>query len=785
MVLELLATLKFEKIYLLFLFIPLFILLIILLIINFVHFDEIEKRRKRKARLLILITRSLVIGLLVIALTSPFVEKKESSDGNPEVLILYDNSTSMELFNFPINDFQKQLDKQVPTQVKFIGSSLSSPLGDEIFRQLHRKNLLVVSDGNNQKNSMLFQDVAVLANKFNATINIVKLEEKEKDVSIEIDAAKTAIVDTEYPYKIILHNMKEPVKVQVMIDNKAAFEKDVAVDKTPLSIKFNELGDHTIIARILTKDHFEINNVYYKVVEVVEKPKVLYLSTKNSIVDDILQSRYNVVKQASLPSSLAGYFAVVIDDRMNAITDQESKLLEDFVDNGNGLVVIGGDNSFQVPSKIDLLLPVEAGVQDEKNVAFNFLFLLDASGFTPEQLSPEEQIAQQLITQLSMRKEKINVGIMRFAHDTKIISDFADISQANTMIQKMVDLDDASMIDGVIWYRPANLDVGIKDAGALFKGIEGNNNIVVITDGAIKEDVLLMAIEYIKAEREKGIRIHSYDEKNSYLDDSALVPSRQAISSYGRGLYLKEITDVDKLFEKNLIISDQNHWITYGLPKLDASLVHYNKVIPTAYGQTLVTTGTGIPIITANSYNKVAVISTDDGAEWAPQLYTQNNIHVIYRTFDWAVGDPNRNKETYVRVDDAIVNEKTLVNYKGNAVPTSERCNFVPIENYYECYIVPATIGIDTILQKKFPVNYPDEYKYIGYNEDALKVLVEKTGGLSFGAQDINTIVEKTKNNAKLDIVNKIYIDWYFIIAAIIIFLIEIIIRRIMEKNRE
>ncbi|MBI5392509.1 VWA domain-containing protein [Candidatus Woesearchaeota archaeon] len=794
---SMLLSLKFEKIYMIFLFIPLFVVMLILLIINFVHFDEIEKRKKRKQRFWIFLSRSAIIVLLVIALTSPFLEKKESTDGNPEIMLLYDNSSSMQLYNFDIDTFKKQLEDKVPTQVKYIGNEISSPIGDEIFKQLHKKNLLLISDGNNQKGSIALQDVAVLANKFNTTINVLKLDENKKDTSIIIDGAKTAIIDTEYPFKFALDNLKETGKVQVVVDNKVIFEKDVSVDKTPLSYKFTTLGDHLIVAKFMSKnndgakdntaskDHFEINNIYYKVVEVVEKPKVLYISSKTSIIDDILQLRYNVVKQTTLPQSLNGFFAIVINDRMNAITDEESKKIESFVDDGNGLVVIGGENSFNVPSHIDLLLPVQMGTKDEKNVAFNFLLLLDASGFTPEQLSAEEQVASQILLQLNKRKEKINAGIMRFAHDTKIISDFADISLADAMVKKMIDLDDVSIIEGVVWYRPANLDVGIRRAGEMYKNIEGNNNIIVISDGAVKQDVLLGAIEYIKAYRDKGIRIHSYHHQNLFLDDNALIPSRQAISSYGRGLYIKEITDIDKLFEKNLIISDQNHWITYGLPKLDASLVKFNKVIPTAYGQTLVTTGTGVPIITTNSYNRVAVISTDDGAEWAQQLFSKNNLYLSYRVFDWAVGDPNRNKETYVRVEDAIVNQKTQVQYKGKSVPISDKCNFVAVEDYSECYIVPTTIGIDQILNKKFNVNYPEEYIDIGYNEDELKVLTQKTGGSFFTSGDIQNIVEKTKNSAKVDIIKKIYIDWYFVIAAIAIFLTEIVIRKIAERIRE
>ena len=154
----------------------LLIVLILLLMINFVRFQDEEKRGKAKYRFWVFVSRTLIILLLVAALTNPYISKKEESDGNPEVTFLYDNSTSMELFDNTAQDLIKNLEKGLPVDVKYIATEKRSPLGDEIFRQLSKKNILLYTDGNNDEDSMSFSDVGAFAEKFNTTINAVKLK---------------------------------------------------------------------------------------------------------------------------------------------------------------------------------------------------------------------------------------------------------------------------------------------------------------------------------------------------------------------------------------------------------------------------------------------------------------------------------------------------------------------------------------------------------------------------------------------------------------------------------
>lgn len=791
--LGLFGSFKLDRPEILLIFIPLVIVLFIILSINFVKFEKEDKTGIIIYRVLMFFSRAVITALLVFALAGPYITKSEISAGTPEINILYDNSSSMGLFageGYGINAdaLKKELEQHVPANIKYIAAGTTSMLGDEIFRQLHKKNLLLITDANNDERSMRLKDVVTYAKKFNTTINAIKLDELRPDASISLSAPYTAIVDTEYVFSVWLNNAKEAVDIAVKIDGETVYSKSTGEEETIIKHKFKVKGEHKITAEIKADDLYDTNNRYYHVVDVVDKPYVLYLSDRASYVDNILETRYTVHKVGAMPSSqatISKYYSIVINDKMNDVTYQQAEILEKYTDDENGLVVIGGENSFNRNTPIDMLLPVQRGEVEEKGGNFNFILLLDMSGYISSRIVREELAAMEIINLFAMSKENVKVGIVEFAHIAEAVSELKDAkAHKDEYYLEMNNHHDQNNIEGIPWYRPSEFQRGLKKAGEMLKGIEGNNNIIVVSDGAIREKVFKQALDEIKSLRENGVRIHAFNLKNDEFDDAPLKRIRQTISGSGRGMFMEDISDVKNLFEKNLIISNPNHWITRNLG-ISGALTRYNSVIPTASADMLVSTGTGAPVITVNAYNKVGVVSTDDGKEWAKDMYLAQNIFIMHRLMDWSVGDPNRKRDEYVRVKDAIVNRETKVEYKGKKQPATDMCSFYPVEDHYECYIIPKNAGFDKILGKEFGVNYDNEYRYIGYNERAIRELTEETGGLIFGAGDLNGMVEKAKSKAEVDTIVKRFLDWYLIIAAMALFLIEVLARRMREKIKK
>jgi len=279
------------------------------------------------------------------------------------------------------------------------------------------------------------------------------------------------------------------------------------------------------------------------------------------------------------------------------------------------------------------------------------------------------------------------------------------------------------------------------------------------------------------------VRMHVYDFTSVDLDDTVLSQMRRYLSSLGGGMFIDSTASLNNLFEKALIVANYNHYITSEMV-VNAVVTGENKVTVSPSGVQLITTGTGLPIVTVNNYNKIVAVTTDDGYEWAEDLTEEQNKDMLFRIFDWAVGDPNRKKTTYVDVSDAFIGKETRVFYKGNTYPSTSRCTFLPIEDHYECSLVPATTGFDEILGVPFAVNYEEEYQDVGFNEAGLKYLAEHTDGVLFSPNAIDAIVEKVKSDSKVKILEKKALDWYILAAAVLVFLFEIYGRRVFQNKK-
>lgn len=765
---------------------PLIILSIILTFVPFMTLPKEEQRINWTTRIFITITRTILIALLIFSLAGPFYSVETVSQGDPTIMFLYDNSTSMDLFKYDVNALKLELEEKVPVSMISIASGTNSRLGDAIFRQLQYKNLLLVTDGNNAEDSMNFIDLAAYAEKFNTTINAIELKEVEDDASIRVKGPKTGIVDTDYYFSIILDNMKKDSRVKVTVDGYPVYEGQMTAGSLDLKHTFDEEGYHKIVATLEADDYFTQNNEWYKVVEIVKKPKILYVNYRPSDFDDILPERYDVTSVRSVPSELSPYFAVVINDVMHEISTSGAETLEAYTDDGNGLIVWGGMNSFEGPSEIDPILPVKAGITEEKDNNFNFIILVDMSGIVQLSMTETEQAAAALIDILKQRKENVNIGVADFSYAGHMIYPLAPATDAEAMKAAMSNYQDVTTIDGTLWLRPAALDTGLKVAREMLTGVSGNNNIILVSDGNIHGTKYLpKAVNEISELRKMGIRMHVYDFRSLDLDDSVLWQVRRYLSSLGGGMFIDSYFSLNSLFEKALIIANYNHYITSDLV-INAVVTGENKVTVSPSGVQLITTGTGLPIVTVNNYNKIVVITTDDGYEWAEDIVEEQNKNLIYRIFDWAIGDPNRKKTTYVDVSDAYVGKEAKISYKGESYPSTSRCSFLPVEDHYQCSLIPQEAGFDEILGVPFAVNYQEEYKNIGFNENGLKSLAERTNGVLFSPENVDGIISKVQSDAKVKVLEKKDVDWYVLAVAMMLFLFEMFVRRLLQnrKNR-
>jgi hypothetical protein len=764
--------------------IPLIIASIVITYIRFVKIPEDEQKSAGRIRMFMIVTRTLMIFLVVLALTGPFYSQEITGQGDPTIMLLLDNSTSMELFDIDTTALKGALEEEVPVTSITIASGELSQLGDAVFRQLQHQNLLLVTDGNNDPAAMNFVDLAGYAEKFNATINVVELGDQKSDAAISINGPPSSIIETEYYFTLALDNMNKDSRVIVTVDGMTIYEEKTVTNTIDFKHKFTRKGYHQIVATLEAEDYFTGNNKWHHIVEVVEKPKILYMGYRKSEFDRLLPERYELTSVTSLPNDLSQYFAVAINDVMHDLDAGDARTLETYTDDGNGLVVWGGLNSWQGQSEIDYLLPVKPGETEENENTFNFILVVDMSGIVQLSMTETEIAAAALIDVLADRKENVKMGVVDFSYAGHVVYPLSDGSLSDSMKQAMNDFQDTTTIDGTLWLRPAALNSGLALAREMFIGVQGNNNIIVVTDGNIHgEKYLPKAVKEIEELTKMGVRVHVYDYKNEHLDDSVLRKVRQYISSLGGGMLIWDYFSLNSLFEKALIVANYNHYITKDL-SLAAVITGENKVARAPSGKTLITTGTGLPIVVTNSYNKIAAVATDDGYDWAEDLASEVNEHLVYRVFDWAIGDPNRKKRSYARVDPGTVGDETKVYYKGATYPNTDRCTFLPVDDHYECSLIPTKAGFDNILGVPFAVNYKEEYRNVGYNSGALNSLTDRTDGTSFGPGEISSIVSKVKSDSKVKILEKHPLDWYVLAVAMLVFLFEIYMRRLLMHRK-
>jgi hypothetical protein len=233
------------------------------------------------------------------------------------------------------------------------------------------------------------------------------------------------------------------------------------------------------------------------------------------------------------------------------------------------------------------------------------------------------------------------------------------------------------------------------------------------------------------------------------------------------------------------VLMDTAHWITKGDLTLSANVGGYNLVVPELWGRKLVATDCDRTLITAGRYGlgRVAVMSTDDGGKWSGQLFSRDNSKVITKMVNWAIGDFTKDIEFDVRVKDTTLGKATDVNVISNEKPEEKGLDFVKIDaGLYSAKFRPEKVGFYQLLGASVGVSYNDEYEKIGLNP-ALGELVTISGGKVFEPNDVEKIKDTIITMSKRVKIKTVNYRWPFVIAALILFLIEVFIRRLRQNK--
>ncbi len=753
---------------------------------------------------LLVVSRTLLVILMLLALAGPHsFELELVEEENPSLTIIADQTQSMELYPPGVaSEIYTAFKDRTPVDIQYLKGD-STRLGDAVV-QASRKhgNILLVTDGNSNQGKDLV-DAVNLAASLNTTIFALKPIPLRKDLGVALEGNKKVIQNSKASFTALVSQVGDTGgDLKVTIDGTVVVSKKITgSEKIPFTYTFKTTGSHKIIAKITPsgEDLFPENNVYYKSVYVVPKPRVLLVPNSVSPLSQVLRSLYQLETSNKL-QNLENYGAVVLDDPApEDLSEGEIEELADYLINtGGGLVVVGGDRAYtNYKPEFESMLPVISGGGSPQSKTTAIVIVVDASGSVghrsggTQKISVEKALAIQIVDQISPRDY---IGVLAFHNHVITVTPLSRGKSKNTIEKQIAGIRHG----GQTYLLPA-----LKEAGRLLKNFRGKGSIIIISDGRLTQ-----------ASQQEGQVIN---EARRLLNDQGITTYTIGVGSdtntgfmkrlarNGGGIYFQanEAKKFKLLFgepeekkEKKgngypLVILDSNHFITQGL-ELDAKVYGYDPVTPKNIAQPLVMTENGKPILTVWRFGlgRVAALTTDNGGSWSGALYTKPSSRLIASTINWAIGDPERASQLKIEAADTTTQspidlQVTAKRKPGLAIDGKPITLSQTGEKTYQATLPPGSPGFRDISGYLVAVNYPAELEKLGWNP-LLEELTTATGGKTY------TTLESLKNELLQDLkarsirTEKTRKDkrYMFLEIAIILLLAEVAVRRINEIRR-
>ena len=722
----------------------------------------------------------LVAFLLILALAAPYSAEITSPKTNQsKITIISDETTSMELLQKgSAQNISEKLSSKVPVTITSISGSQTS-LGDAILQQASPENyVLIVSDGQSNSGTPI-EDALSYCYKNGFPVAALIPNAVREDLSVEIEGENELVIGNEAPFKVHVRKSTEnemKYELRVSVDHKQVMEKEVTqtgrVESFDFNHTFDTLGPHTVKAtlhpasiNVKGLDYFENNNQYMKSIYVTPKPKVLFVTNEaDSPLAAILNEVYEVHLARSSVSrssgSLNGMDAVIIDNQAaSTISNSEVEALRKYIISGGGMVVVGGDSSFDYPAEstyqntqFEALLPVTSSPSNWRG-GRNIVLMLDVSPSTLQSNKIGGRVLDDILSNAIVLLESehlkdARVDVITFGSKGKDITNgFVDMSKESNRvwiegeIRKITPSGDST-----------SLERGMLTARSLLRGQNSSEDaeIIIVSDGGIGnknegDKTFEKAVSCADSLREEGIGIHfvhihspsterQVNPNGNYyayllMNKIGLSKNYNKIEPGQRvNVSFSEKSDESEEIENDyssgaLIVYDPRHFITREISEIPHDLLGYNEVSPKPEANRLVATRLGKPVITVwrLGLGRVAAITTDNGyghgIPWAPSLYSGNDSLVITRTLNWAVADIDMYESLQLKVPDLKINQpgRILITTREEGVPElyfdKKPMEITPIgNNMYESYVTPTTFGLHKISEKPAGVNQTEEF---------------------------------------------------------------------------
>lgn len=740
-------------------------------------------------------SRLAVFCLILAAAANPYVVATHVvQSSEPSITILADKTASMSVFD---PEVATRLGGVLPNSQIRTFSGESTPLGDKILQYATPGSTLVlVSDGYSNAGRSI-DDSLALARSSNTTVFAIQMAPVVTDASVEISGTNTAVAGGDYPFSVIVRaSAKYDGTLSVLADGQSIYNDRVSTNSSTsirISHTFFTTGSHILRAE-LSPDTQPANNVYQKAVYVVPKANVLLVSDGASPLTAILSGLYKLSQSESLPPDLSGYKAIVLDDQRSA---PGLEILKPFVRDGGGLVVVGGSNSYELGgylnSSFEELLPVKSLPSTFKggkvvvlvlDISLSMLATRTVDGTTL--LDYAKALAIELLKSPDFRDYK--VGVVVFGTKAYVVNSPLPLPRGQPIIEdKISSLSPSGSED-------TNLDNGLELARDMLNASEGKGEIIVISDGDLRSypEVFLHSSDLIREINvtTRLIQVQAFPNGNGIFGDLASKSGAEYLPfTYPTSITTKVQIQPENLTQKpqqtseyQVSVVNKNHYITSDLD-INATITGFNDVTPKPGAQKLVAMTDGKPVLTAWRYGlgRVAALSTDDGSGWSGTLYSAPSSKLISATVNWAVGDP-RPETNRIDSGDGWLGTPLEVTIQSDSQPVIDQASIQRTgENQYSATLTPDKTGIMYIGDYGIAVNYPLEYRDLGFNPDLPKKIMANGGRVFTEKEAGQSLVEEARMKNQRAVQDRVSKRDLLLLAALAIFLVEVIGRRWRE----
>ncbi len=728
----------------------------------------------------------IIASIILLSIASPYtVVEHQGLIGLADITIIADNTESMGLFNASTpEEVYSYLGDRTQVSIDRI-SGTRSPIGDHMIRNVKPGgSTLLISDGNNNEGSDLL-DAINFAGSLNSTVYLLRQEPLKKDMSISLGVDPVAILDTPSDFYIDVYDIGGlEGDLEVRVDNTVVYTGHAARSiRIPLTYLFNTPGSHTMRAEILMgkEDAFPQNNVFYRSIHVIPRPRILLISRGSSPLSRMLNRLYSVDVSSNITDP-APYKAVVLDDiGADELTNRDTAILSDFVANGGGIVVTGGAHAYTDYFKrpmLEQILPLKAGGAPQTGKSAGMVFVVDISGSTGElygidpKLGVEKGLTLQMLDSMAMEDF---FGVIAFNNAPHVVVPFAR-HQDRTDVKNTV----AQLRYG----GTTRLSGALAAAHDMLLNFDGGRNVIVISDGIVADaEASLRAAGSMKGD---GVTVYAIgvggdEEFMKRLAAAGGGGYLRRDQAHGIELLFGEMRNKEQREGFPLLIVNSGHFITKDIV-LNATIYGYNQVFTKHNAQTLIMTGNGNPVISTWRFGlgRVISIATDNGNTWAPALYESGNSKVIQTSINYAIGNP---AGLEIEAQDGELGNPVEVRVSSDREPDIRydggRIQFHRTgERQFSASIFSDSTGFHDLSGYTIAVNQPSEYRVLGNNQ-LISGVIAGAGGHVYNRSEIDMLIPDIKNK-KTGVVNEeVDLKPLFLFAALVLYSIEVIIRRL------